>query len=54
MKITYYGHSSFGIEINEGILLVDPFISGNTLVKAITLDAGKDLMLLAIGESITI
>lgn len=54
MKITYYGHSCFGIEIYEVILLVDPFKSGNTLADDIVLDTSKDLMLFAIGESITI
>ena len=29
MKITFYGHSCFGIQIGETHLIVDPFISGN-------------------------
>lgn len=29
MKVTYYGHSSFSIEINGKTILVDPFISPN-------------------------
>jgi len=29
MKITYYGHSSLGIEINGIHLLTDPFIASN-------------------------
>jgi L-ascorbate metabolism protein UlaG (beta-lactamase superfamily) len=29
MKITFYGHASFGIEINGIHILVDPFITGN-------------------------
>ncbi len=33
MKITYYGHSCFGIEINRIHLLIDPFISGNEKTK---------------------
>lgn len=35
MKLTYYGHSCFGIEINGHNLLVDPFISGNPLAAHI-------------------
>ena len=35
MKITYYGHSCFGIEIGGKNLLFDPFISPNELAKAI-------------------
>lgn len=33
MKITYYGHSTFKIEVKGIKLLVDPFITGNELVK---------------------
>lgn len=29
MKITFYGHSSLGIEVNDVNILVDPFITGN-------------------------
>ncbi|HSI69750.1 MAG TPA: MBL fold metallo-hydrolase, partial [Gillisia sp.] len=29
MKITFYGHNSFGIKIGDINLLVDPFITGN-------------------------
>jgi L-ascorbate metabolism protein UlaG (beta-lactamase superfamily) len=29
MKITFYGHSSLGIEVGGKYLLVDPFITGN-------------------------
>ena len=29
MKITFYGHSALGIEVNGKHILVDPFISGN-------------------------
>lgn len=32
MKITYYGQSSFALEIKGKHILVDPFISGNPLV----------------------
>lgn len=33
MKITYYAHSTFGIEIKGINLLVDPFITGNDKLK---------------------
>ena len=29
MKITFYGHSCFGIEVSGSHILVDPFITGN-------------------------
>jgi len=35
MKIKYYGHSCFGIEINGTNILIDPFITGNTLASKI-------------------
>jgi L-ascorbate metabolism protein UlaG (beta-lactamase superfamily) len=35
MKITYYGHSCFGAELNGKHLLFDPFVSGNALAKDI-------------------
>jgi L-ascorbate metabolism protein UlaG (beta-lactamase superfamily) len=39
MKITYYGHSCFSLEINGKHLLFDPFITPNELAKDI--DASK-------------
>lgn len=35
MKITYYGHSCYGVEIKGKNLLFDPFISPNPLAKNI-------------------
>lgn len=35
MKITYYGHSCFGAEINKQFVLFDPFISGNELASMV-------------------
>ena len=39
MKITYYGQSSFGIEISGKDLIFDPFISPNELAKHIDIDS---------------
>lgn len=33
MKITHYAHNSFGIEINDTHILVDPFFTGNDKLK---------------------
>ncbi|MGP8217251.1 MAG: metal-dependent hydrolase [Bacteroidia bacterium] len=41
MKVTYYGHSSFGIEVAGKRLVTDPFISPNPLASAIKLDSIK-------------
>lgn len=41
MKITFYGHATFGIEINGKHLLIDPFISGNPLASYIDLNKLK-------------
>ncbi len=35
MKLTYYGHSCFNVEINEKQLLFDPFITRNPLANAV-------------------
>lgn len=37
MKVTYYGHSSFGVEVSGKRLLFDPFISPNPLASSINL-----------------
>ncbi len=41
MKITYYGHACFGIEINNIQLIVDPFITGNPLAEHIDINTIK-------------
>ncbi len=38
MKITYYGHSAFGLELNGKHILLDPFISPNPKASAINID----------------
>ena len=30
MKITFLGHASLSIEVEDVVILVDPFISGNS------------------------
>jgi L-ascorbate metabolism protein UlaG (beta-lactamase superfamily) len=39
MKITYYGHACFSVEIQKKHLLFDPFISSNPLASHINVDA---------------
>ena len=39
MKVTYFGHSSFQVEINGKKILFDPFISPNELAKDIAVDS---------------
>ena len=51
MKITYYGHSSIGIETMGRHLLFDPFISMNELAAAIAVDQiPADYILLSHGH----
>jgi L-ascorbate metabolism protein UlaG (beta-lactamase superfamily) len=38
MKITYYGHSCFGVEINGKHIVFDPFITPNPLAKHIDIE----------------
>lgn len=33
MKVTYYGHSCFGLTVNEHKILFDPFITSNDLAR---------------------
>jgi L-ascorbate metabolism protein UlaG (beta-lactamase superfamily) len=41
MKITYLGHASLHIEFEETSIIVDPFISGNSLASHIDISALK-------------
>ncbi|MBD0824539.1 MULTISPECIES: metal-dependent hydrolase [Aestuariibaculum] len=41
MKITFYGHASLGIEVNDVHILVDPFISANEKASHINIDELK-------------
>jgi len=51
MKITYLGHSSFLVQINQFTLLFDPFISPNPLASKIPLDTLKpDYILVSHGH----
>lgn len=52
MNITYYGHSCFGVEINEKHILFDPFISPNELAKNIDINTIKaDYILISHGHN---
>ncbi len=31
MKVTYYGHACFSVQVADKTLLFDPFITGNEL-----------------------
>ena len=51
MKLTYYGHSCFGVEVDGTHLLFDPFITPNP--KAAAIDVAKvpaDYILLSHGH----
>ena len=51
MKITYYGQSSFGVEISGKSLVFDPFISPNELAKKIDVHSiPADYVLLSHGH----
>ncbi len=53
MKVTFYGHSCFGVETAGKQLLFDPFISPSELAKAVDIDniAMKMLLLLVISSN---
>lgn len=51
IKVTYYGHSCFGIEVNGKHLLFDPFITPNELAKNIDVNSVRaDYMLISHGH----
>lgn len=51
MKITYYGHSCFGVEVGNKNLLFDPFISPNQLAEKIDIKSIKaDYILISHGH----
>lgn len=52
MKFTYYGHSTFTLELGSKTFLFDPFISGNELAQHINIDSLKaDYILVSHGHS---
>lgn len=51
MKLTYYGHSCFGMEVNGSHLIFDPFISPNKLAAEIDVSKIKtDYILISHGH----
>ena len=52
MKLTFYGHDCFSVEVNNKKLMFDPFISQNELAKHINIaDIEADYILLTHGHS---
>ncbi len=52
MKVTYYGHACFGVEVAGASLLFDPFITPNELAKNIDLNKiPADYILVTHGHS---
>jgi L-ascorbate metabolism protein UlaG (beta-lactamase superfamily) len=52
MKITYYGHSCFAVEIKGKTILFDPFITPNELAKDIDIESIKpDFILVSHGHT---
>lgn len=51
MKITYFGHSCFQIEMNGSHLVFDPFISGNPKAASVDIDSIRaDYLLVSHGH----
>jgi L-ascorbate metabolism protein UlaG (beta-lactamase superfamily) len=52
MKVTYYGHACFSVQIKNRTLLFDPFITGSPLAKAIDVNSvPADFILVTHGHS---
>jgi len=41
MKLTFYGHATYSVEVNGKNLLFDPFFTGNPSVKEVDIDSIK-------------
>jgi L-ascorbate metabolism protein UlaG (beta-lactamase superfamily) len=52
MKLTWFGHSAFRLEIGHSIILIDPFLTGNPSFKgdAVAASAGATHVLLTHGH----
>lgn len=50
MKITFYGHSTFLLEIDGNRILMDPFLSGNPAVNMAVEEMQCDYMLISHGH----
>lgn len=51
MKVTYYGHSCFSVDVGGHVILFDPFITPNELAKDVDISAIKpDTILLTHGH----
>jgi L-ascorbate metabolism protein UlaG (beta-lactamase superfamily) len=52
MKLTYYGHAAFGLELKGKHIVIDPFIRPNPLAKSIAVDELQaDYVLLSHGHA---
>lgn len=51
MKLTYFGHSCFSVEVGGKTLLFDPFIRGNELAASVVVeDVAADYLLISHGH----
>jgi L-ascorbate metabolism protein UlaG (beta-lactamase superfamily) len=51
VKLTWYGHACWGIETPNGILLIDPFLSGNPVATVKVGEVAADFILVSHGHS---
>ncbi len=51
MKLSYHGHSIVKIQTNDHTILIDPFITGNTLTDLIVENEKPDVILLTHGHN---
>jgi len=50
IKVTWYGHAAFGVEINGTKLLIDPFLTGNPAASVGPDDVEADYILVSHGH----
>lgn len=46
IKVTWYGHSAFRLDLENAVVLVDPFLSGNPLAPVRAADVPADFIIL--------
>ncbi|HWO75486.1 MAG TPA: metal-dependent hydrolase [Bacillus sp. (in: firmicutes)] len=50
MKVSYHGHSVVKVSVNEKVILIDPFINGNSLTDLKVEEEAPDFILLTHGH----
>ncbi len=50
MSLTYYGHSAFRLDVGDGVILIDPFLTDNPFAPISAEDVDADYILITHGH----